>query len=141
MKIKVATEAWKLISTISNPLSLCVVSQYLVQEVGGILMDAASNTGSSLALSYLSLRRMIGIIGIALPFVLIFGRMILESPGILNSISGYYYSVMRGVFVGSLWAVGIFLLSYRGYNRSDDTAGDVAYVAAIGVSLFRIDFG
>jgi hypothetical protein len=38
-------------------------------------------------LSYLGLRKSIGIIGIALPFVLIVGKILLESPGILPSIS------------------------------------------------------
>ncbi|GAC1565849.1 MAG: hypothetical protein NVS2B2_37420 [Ktedonobacteraceae bacterium] len=59
----------------------------------------------------------------------------LESPGISPSISAYYYSVMRNIFVGSLWATAIFLICYR-YERLDDIASTVAGGAAIGVSLF-----
>jgi len=86
-------------------------------------------------LSYLGLRRCIGIIGITLPFVLIFGKWLFEGPGILPSISAYYYSVMRDVFVGSLCAVGVFLLSYR-FDLLSDIAGDVAGIAAIGAAFF-----
>ena len=98
-------------------------------------LNATSNTQDSLVLSYLGLRKGIGIIGMALPFVLVIGKMILESPGILDSISAYYYSVMRNIFVGSLCAIAIFLISYR-YERLDDIAGDLAGASAIGVALF-----
>ena len=85
--------------------------------------------------SYVLLRRGIGIIGVALPFVLIIGKIILESPGISASISAYYYSVMRDVFVGSLWVIGIFLICYR-YALLDDIVSTLAGICAIGVSLF-----
>jgi magnesium-transporting ATPase (P-type) len=98
-------------------------------------MYATSDPQRFLVLSYLGLRKMIGIIGIMLPLVLVLGRMIFESPGILDSISAYYYSVMRDVFVGSLCAVAVFLLSYR-YDWLDDIAGDFAGVCAIGVAFF-----
>jgi len=35
-----------------------------------------------------------------------------------------------------LWAIGFFLLSYKGYERSDDIAGKLACAFAIGVALF-----
>jgi len=70
-----------------------------------------------------------------LPLVLVFGRMLLGSPGILDSISAYYYSVMRNIFVGSLCAIAVFLFSYR-YEIQDDIAGDLAGAFAIGVALF-----
>lgn len=72
----------------------------------------------------------------ALPFVVSLGARILFHTGIQNSISGYYYTGTRDVFVGTLCAIGVFLLSYRGYERSDDIAGDLACVFAIGVALF-----
>ena len=97
-------------------------------------MFAMSST-QPLVRSYLFLRRSVGIIGVALPLVLIIGKIILESPGISGSISAYYYSVMRDVFVGSLWAIGIFLICYR-YDFLDDFASTLAGICAIGVSLF-----
>jgi hypothetical protein len=43
---------------------------------------------------------------------------------------------MRDVFVGTLCAIGVFMISYRGYERQDDVAGDLACVFAVGVALF-----
>lgn len=100
-------------------------------------MHTMSRAQGPYVLSYLTLRRSVGIIGMALPLVLIFGKMILESPGILDSISLYYYSVMRDVFVGSLCAIAVFLFSYR-YEIQDDIAGSLAGAFAIGVALFPI---
>ena len=99
-------------------------------------MNQQAVSNDSLVLSYLGLRKAIGIIGIALPFVLAFGKILLEGPGIQSSISAYYYSGMRDVFVGSLCAIAVFLMSYRGYERVDDIAGDLACVFALGVALF-----
>ncbi len=86
--------------------------------------------------SYLFLRRAIGFLGVGLPFVLIFGKMLVDGGGLLNSISGYYYSGMRDVYVGTMCAIGVFLLSYRGYGRIDDIAGNIAAAAAVGVAVF-----
>lgn len=86
--------------------------------------------------SYLFLRRAIGIIGLGLPAVLVIGKLLLQGGAPLDSISDYYYSDLRGVFVGSMCAVGVFLLSYRGYALVDDILSDVAGVAAIVLALF-----
>lgn len=90
----------------------------------------------SLVLSYLGLRKAVGVLGIALPFVLAFGGMLLDGPGLQASISNYYYTGMRNVFVGTLCAIAVFLLSYRGYERRDDIAGDIACVFSLGVAFF-----
>jgi hypothetical protein len=92
-------------------------------------------TTSGLVISYLSLRRAVGIIGTALPFVLVAGKWLLDGWGLQSSISAYYYTSMRDVFVGSLCAIGVFLLSYRGPDRVDDVAGNLACVFAVGVAL------
>ena len=86
--------------------------------------------------SYLFLRSGIGIIGVALPVVLVIGAIILDQRfEFLDSMSSYYYSVMRDVFVGSLWAIGIFLICYQ-YDHLDDLVSTVAGFCAIGLSLF-----
>lgn len=95
----------------------------------------ATSSEEPLVRSYLFMRKGIGIIGIALPIVLVIGKIILESPGISDSISSYYYTVMRNVLVGSLSAIGIFLICYR-YDYLDDIVSTIAGVCAIGVALF-----
>src|SRR5436305_1973099 len=89
-----------------------------------------------LVLSYLTLRRAVGIIGFALPFVLILGKSLLQGPGIQPSISDYYYTITRDILVGSLCAIGVFLMSTKGYDRKDEIAGYLAGVFAIGTALF-----
>jgi hypothetical protein len=85
--------------------------------------------------TYLFFRRCLACVGFAFPIILLIGRWVLESHGILDSISAYYYSVMKNFFVGILFAIGTFLICYR-YERKDDILGDVAGFFAIGVGLF-----
>lgn len=94
-----------------------------------------TKTAHPLVLSYVGLRRSVGVIGIMLPIVLAVGKILLDGPGLLDSLSAYYYSPMRDVWVGSLCAAGVFLLSYR-YGWQDDIAGDLAGISAIGMALF-----
>ena len=90
----------------------------------------------SLVFSYLELRKTIGLLGIAFPFVLLLGALILFQTGIQSSISSYYHTGMRDVFVGTLCVIGFFMLSYKGYERSDDIAGDLCCVFAVCAALF-----
>jgi hypothetical protein len=90
----------------------------------------------SLVFSYLGLRKIIGVLGTTFPFLLFFGALILFDTGLRDSMSGYYHTGMRNVFVGTLCVIGFFLLSYRGYERADDIAGDLACLFAVGTALF-----
>lgn len=90
----------------------------------------------SLALSYLSLRKIIGFLGFAFPFILALGALIIYETGIQGSISSYYHTGMRDVFVGILCVIGVFLFSYRGFEKPDNIAGYLGGIFAIGVALF-----
>jgi hypothetical protein len=89
----------------------------------------------SLLISFFNLRRAIGIVGMALPVVLLLGNLFFGDHGIQSSISAYYYTGMRNVFVGAICAIAVFLLSYRGYER-DYRWTYVAGFFAILVALF-----
>ncbi len=56
--------------------------------------------------------------------------------GLENSISDYYYTIMRNYFVGTLCAVAVVLFSYKGYEQQDDLAGDIAALLALMVAFF-----
>jgi hypothetical protein len=86
-------------------------------------------------ISYLNLRRIVGAIGILLPFVLRIG-IIFFNHDIPYSVSSYYYSPMRNILVASLCALGVFLVAYNGYDSVDTRITNVAGGAAIGVALF-----
>lgn len=100
------------------------------------MVEHKESESAALLIPYLTLRKAVGVIGIALPIVLATGRWLIDAPGILSSISAYYHSPMRDVMVGSLCAIGVFLLSYRGYDRFDNWLGNLACLFAVGTALF-----
>jgi len=82
------------------------------------------------------LRLGVGLVGIWLPFVVTIGHSVNVGRFTLpSSISGAYYTSMRDVFVGSLSAIGVFLIFYR-TSLAADILGTIAGLAAIGVALF-----
>jgi hypothetical protein len=99
----------------------------------------------SITISYLALRKAVGIIGLGVPTILALTGMIFLKGGIEPSISHFYYTSMGDFFVGSLCAIGVFLISYRGYKPqydekiSDRTLGWITGAAAIAVALFPTD--
>jgi hypothetical protein len=101
-----------------------------------IAANQSGGPNQPLVLSYLGLRKAVGIIGFALPFVLALGKILLQGPGIEGSISYYYYTDMGNWFVGSLCAIGVFLMSTKGYDWRDAVAGRLACLFAITVANF-----
>ncbi|WP_200206747.1 DUF998 domain-containing protein [Micromonospora coerulea] len=87
------------------------------------------------------LRLGIGSVGIALPIVLVVGHLVATRRlTLLDSLSGYYHTEMRDIFVGSLCAIGVFLISYR-YRWPDDALSTVAGTLAVAVALFPTTVG
>lgn len=62
--------------------------------------------------SYLSIRKTIGILGISLPLI-----VLISHGELLPSISHYYYTEASVFFIGILTAFGLFLISYKGYEK------------------------
>jgi len=100
------------------------------------VIPSAEERNEDYVISYRQLRMIVGIIGCALPVVLVLGNVLLFSDGLAPSISDYYHTGMRNWFVGSMCAIGVFLLSYRGPERQDDRLGDWACALAVAVALF-----
>ena len=96
----------------------------------------STNRERSLIISYLAMRRLIGILGISLPFIVVLGGLTQSDPGLQGSISGYYYSNMRDLFVGILSGVALFLISYRGYEPIDDIVANLSGLFALGIIAF-----
>ncbi|MCH8054878.1 MAG: DUF998 domain-containing protein [Deltaproteobacteria bacterium] len=99
-------------------------------------MNERLKSENALVFSYLTLRKAIGLLGTSFPFVLLLGGVIFFQTEIQNSISSYYHTGMGDVFVGTLCVIGFFLLSYKGYERADDIAGDWGCIFAVGMALF-----
>ena len=95
------------------------------------------------ALSFYRVRQALGWLGLALPGLLIGGTLALGLP-LPPSLSDFYYTPLRDVFVGILVALGVFLLTYLGHRQpaalvSDRNVSTVAGLGALGTALFPND--
>ena len=102
-------------------------------------MSSQSTQNEEFVVSYLTLRQMIGWIGLAMPFVVRGGALIFERIASTDSISAYYYTGMRDVFVSTLVLVGVLLTCYRTPALRDNVVAILAGIAAIGIGLFPMD--
>jgi len=84
--------------------------------------------------TYRTLRWGTALLGLALPWVLWIGGLLGGRP-LQDSMSAYYYTVMRDEFVGILVAIGALLVVYRGYTQLENVALDLAGVFLPGVAL------
>lgn len=99
----------------------------------------SQHDGDRILVSYLTIRRIVGALGFLLPIVVSVGCVTIGScTGLLPSISEYYGTDMRNVFVGVLFTIGFFLFAYRGHDRVDDIAGDFGFVFAFAIALFPV---
>lgn len=97
----------------------------------------STHANDRVIVSYLTLRRVVGVLGVALPILLMtWGFVLSGSVEIQNSISDYYAMRTRDLFVGTLFVIAWFLFAYKGHERKDDVAGDLACLFAMGVALF-----
>ena len=95
-----------------------------------------------MVMSHLRVRRALGWLGFFLPVLLMIGGIINE---LQPTISDFYHTAFRDVYVGTLCAIGIFLLAYKGHppkggdrwdndkindNRLTNIAGTAALVMA-----------
>ena len=91
--------------------------------------------------SYYRVRQTLGYLGFCFPFLLIFMGL-LSNAQLEPSVSDFFHTLTRDVYVGILFAISIFLMVYDGYERepgewfSDNWITTVAGVAGLGVALF-----
>jgi hypothetical protein len=88
--------------------------------------------------SYIFMRFAIGVLGAALPLQLFAEPLFFDGqPFLRGSLSAYYYSGMREFFVGVLWAIGVFLITYKFADFTRESrASTYAGLAVILVALF-----
>lgn len=94
------------------------------------------NKNSSLIVSYLTLRKLIGVLGILLPIVCLFGGSLFQNNPVLDSISAYYHSNMRDILTGLLVGVSLFLITYKGYEVRDTLMATLSGIAGFGIAIF-----
>ena len=119
--------------------------------------------------SYLTLRKTIGWLGMLLPFLLLLGNALLNNSGLFtnewfvqlhdsysyenegsfkSSVSHYYYTTVGEIFTGTLAAVALFMICYTGHPKrpqdkglSDNAMTNLAGIFALGVIAFPTTSG
>lgn len=100
--------------------------------------DRQKESGNELVISFLALRNLIGISGMLLPIVLTLFTPKGEQDKVMeHSISEYYYTKNGDLFVVLLSVIGVFLLTYKGYDRFwERTLTLVAGFCGVGIAFF-----
>jgi hypothetical protein len=113
--------------------------QDFLKPVAAVHPQPADANEARYVRSYLTMRMLVGALAIALPFLLVLvdGLPFDGDPFPRTSLSAYYYSGARELFVGGLTAVGVFLVTYKVAEINlDNTLSLLAGLAVIVVALF-----
>lgn len=93
-----------------------------------------TDPNENIVISYLSLRRIIGILGIALPIILLMASFV-NNEDILPSISHYFHSSMKIVFTGTLFTIATFLYTYNGEDFEEKIICKIASILAALIAI------
>lgn len=89
----------------------------------------------NLVISHMTLRKVLGFLGLLFP-VILFSTGLFSNSTILISLSAYHWSNAGIIFSSFLIAFGVFLLSYKGYDRMDELITSVSGISMIGTAVF-----
>lgn len=100
-------------------------------------MEKIKRDQNQFMISYLTLRKAIGFLGIFMPVLLLLGTFTIgRCTQIQDSISHYYFTIMGSVLVGVLCSFSIFLFLYIGYDKWDNFFTNLAAIFALGIAFF-----
>ncbi len=102
-------------------------------------LNSLPDSTHPLVVSYIGIRRAIGISGLILPVMLGPVGWLVFGIDFQDNMSSYYHTALRDVFVGTLCAIGIFLFCYKGHDRIENWTANIGCVFALGVALFPLD--
>ena len=93
--------------------------------------------------AYYRLRQALGALGLLLPPTLILGT-IYEGDPLPPALSDFIYTPFAGYFAGTMFAIGVFLITYVGYGGdrgllTDRRVSTVAGFGALAVAMFPND--
>lgn len=88
--------------------------------------------------SFYRVRQALGWLGFLLP-VLLMASGFVARTGVEPSISDFFHTVSRDIYVGIMFSIGTFLLVYEGYDRQpDETIADNWLATIAGISVFGV---
>lgn len=82
---------------------------------------------------------MIGWAGLLMPAVVRIGGWLVDGIHATDSLSAYYYTSMRDIFVSTTVLTGALLACYRTQHVRDNIVATIAGLAAIGAALFPMN--
>lgn len=89
--------------------------------------------------TYVALRVGMTVIAFGLPFFLVLGTWMIDPRfGMLDSLSSYYHTPMRDVFVGALATIGVCLHVYKGVNPLENLLLNIAGILAVFVAFLPV---
>ena len=106
----------------------------LLQQVANDLIKERSPSPE--LVSFQAIRKAVGWLGVLLPFALWGGGVLISGTALQPSISHYYFTNMREIFVGVLCAVSLFLFTYKGYSKLDSYSANLAGIFSLLVAVF-----
>ena len=103
-------------------------------------MNLTTATKDPRIISYNSLRKTIGWLGLLLPAAMVTGNFLFGHCKILlDSNSQYYYTITGSLLTGILCCVALFLISYKGFAPIDNILSSSAGIFALGIAFFPTD--
>jgi len=97
--------------------------------------DNAATLREHMTRTYINLRIGIAVIGAVLPLLLWGGGALTGQKTLLASMSAYYYTPLRDVFVSALVTIGVFLYLYKGFSTKENWALNLGGAFAVGVAM------
>lgn len=95
-----------------------------------------ANAHDDFVQTYFALRVALGALALTLPLALFVVGAALQGIRLQPSISAYYHTDARDVFVGALWAIGLGLIAYKGFSRREDWALNIGGMLACCIAFF-----
>jgi len=97
---------------------------------------AFNTIGKVVSYNFISIRRYIGYLAISFPVLLIMSAFLGGNDSAFqNSISSYYNTKARDVYVSFFVAYACLIFFYRGYDRKDNIIGNIGGFIALGIAL------
>lgn len=102
-------------------------------------MEVGQENSQNQVFTTLQHRASIGVMGIALPVLLYIVGKVFYDVGLQESISYYYYTGARDWFVGLMFAISIYMFSYKGPEGEDRYIGIAASITGLMLAIFSTD--
>jgi len=102
--------------------------------------DKNKKEKNELVISYLALRKYLGLLGIGLPIILLVGSCIVNDNFLESSISNYFHTPLRQFFTIRLGGISLLLFAYRGYDPVDRWVTNGAGVFGLLTSFVSTNF-